>query len=207
VRIQTLYLVNAAEKRCLNRFESLRNWIYRWCCVLILPRLYREARGQLYDMLMDLHVRTDHASDRCQTFIAMRLNLTISRSSRTIYSSKSGLLLHAGVVVIVVAVVVVQSNILLSSTSLIRQVWMFCNRNQIDDDTFRFLLTGGVALDNPYPNPAPDWLADRAWSEIVRCSNLPGLSDYMDREFAIRRRCSFPSDLAHSKLACKHTRL
>ena len=59
----------------------------------------------------------------------------------------------------------------------------FIDRNQVDDATFRFLLTGGVALDNLYPNPAPDWLADRAWSEIVRCSSLPDLGDYMNRKF------------------------
>lgn len=39
---------------------------------------------------------------------------------------------------------------------------------------WNFLLTGGVALDNPYPNPAPEWLSDKAWSEIVRSSQLKG---------------------------------
>ena len=46
---------------------------------------------------------------------------------------------------------------------------------------WRFLLTGGVALDNPYPNPAPEWLIDKSWGEIVRASNLANLKGYMQR--------------------------
>ena len=56
-------------------------------------------------------------------------------------------------------------------------------RDKIDDDVWRFLLTGGVALDNPHPNPAPEWLTDKSWSEIVRASNLPNLKGLMDREY------------------------
>jgi len=41
-------------------------------------------------------------------------------------------------------------------------------------------LTGGVALDNPHPNPAAEWLQDKAWSEIVRASNLPTLAGLME---------------------------
>ncbi|KAG8190244.1 hypothetical protein JTE90_001328 [Oedothorax gibbosus] len=48
-------------------------------------------------------------------------------------------------------------------------------RDEIDEDVWRFLLTGGVALENPYPNPASDWLTDRAWSEVVKASDLPTL--------------------------------
>lgn len=47
--------------------------------------------------------------------------------------------------------------------------------DKVDDEAWRFLLTGGVALDNPYPNPACDWMTDKAWSEIVRASNLKNL--------------------------------
>ena len=50
---------------------------------------------------------------------------------------------------------------------------------------WRFLLTGGVALENPHPNPAPEWLTDKSWSEIVRASGLPNLSGLMERKFNV----------------------
>ena len=52
------------------------------------------------------------------------------------------------------------------------------NKGVIDDTVWRFLLTGGVALDNPHPNPCPKWLGDKPWAEIVRASNLPELSGW-----------------------------
>lgn len=54
--------------------------------------------------------------------------------------------------------------------------------DKIDDTVWRFLLTGGVALDNPHPNPAPEWLSEKSWSEIVRSSNLPNLNGYRESE-------------------------
>lgn len=56
-------------------------------------------------------------------------------------------------------------------------------RGRVDDEVWRFLLTGGVALDNPYPNPAPEWLTDKAWSEIVRATDLPNLGGFRERKF------------------------
>ncbi|CAB0036402.1 unnamed protein product [Trichogramma brassicae] len=47
-------------------------------------------------------------------------------------------------------------------------------------DLWSFLLTGGVALDNPYPNPDPSWLSDKAWAEITRASGLVGLENLME---------------------------
>lgn len=52
----------------------------------------------------------------------------------------------------------------------------------MDDQVWRFFLTGGVALDNPYPNPCPDWLGDKNWSEIVRASDLPNLKELRESE-------------------------
>lgn len=46
-------------------------------------------------------------------------------------------------------------------------------QDKVNEDHFVFLLTGGVALDNPYPNPAPEWLTEKSWNEIVRASSLP----------------------------------
>lgn len=56
-------------------------------------------------------------------------------------------------------------------------------RGRVDDVVWRFLLTGGVALDNPYPNPAPEWLTDKSWSEIVRADDLPNLGGFRERRF------------------------
>lgn len=51
----------------------------------------------------------------------------------------------------------------------------------MNDETWRFLLTGGVALENPHPNPCPDWLPEKAWGEVVRASALPGLTGFMGK--------------------------
>ncbi|XP_065680811.1 dynein axonemal heavy chain 3 isoform X1 [Hydra vulgaris] len=54
-------------------------------------------------------------------------------------------------------------------------------RNEIDDQVWRFLLTGGVGLDNPYPNPCSSWLNEKSWAEIVRASNLVKLNGLKDQ--------------------------
>ena len=56
-------------------------------------------------------------------------------------------------------------------------------RDKVDDQVWRFLLTGGVALENPYPNPCTEWLSEKAWSEIVRASDLPNLKGLKDSEY------------------------
>ncbi|XP_059835308.1 dynein axonemal heavy chain 3 [Hypanus sabinus] len=64
--------------------------------------------------------------------------------------------------------------------SLLLNVGLMKGKGEVNDEVWRFLLTGGVALDNPYPNPASEWLSDKSWSEIVRASNLPDLYGLMD---------------------------
>ncbi|XP_071616680.1 dynein axonemal heavy chain 3 [Heliangelus exortis] len=64
--------------------------------------------------------------------------------------------------------------------SFLLTVGIMKGKGLIDDEVWRFLLTGGVALDNPHPNPAPDWLSDKSWAEIVRASNLTNLSGLME---------------------------
>lgn len=59
--------------------------------------------------------------------------------------------------------------------SLLLTVGIMQGQGHIDEQIWRFLLTGGIALDNPYPNPASEWLSAKSWSEIVRASNLPNL--------------------------------
>ena len=56
-------------------------------------------------------------------------------------------------------------------------------RDKVDDQVWRFLLTGGVALENPFPNPCTEWLSEKAWSEIVRASDLPNLKGLKDSEY------------------------
>ena len=42
-------------------------------------------------------------------------------------------------------------------------------REGIEGDELRFFLTGGISTgDNAEPNPAPAWLSDKAWGEILR---------------------------------------
>ena len=42
-------------------------------------------------------------------------------------------------------------------------------RQGIEGDELRFFLTGGISTgDNAEPNPAPAWLSDKAWGEILR---------------------------------------
>eukprot|EP00940_MAST-03C_sp_MAST-3C-sp2_P000489 g489.t1 len=46
----------------------------------------------------------------------------------------------------------------------------------VDPNEWYFLLTGGVAMDNHFMNPASDWLSDRCWGEICRLSDLPAFN-------------------------------
>ncbi|XP_053607537.1 dynein axonemal heavy chain 3 [Plodia interpunctella] len=64
--------------------------------------------------------------------------------------------------------------------SLVLTLGILRPQGLIDDEQVAFLLTGGVALDNPYENPAPSWLTDKSWSEIVRASNLNGLRTFKE---------------------------
>ncbi|XP_025109931.1 dynein heavy chain 3, axonemal-like isoform X5 [Pomacea canaliculata] len=64
--------------------------------------------------------------------------------------------------------------------SFILCIGILKGKGKVSEDAWRFLLTGGIALDNPYPNPAPEWLGDKSWGEIVRASKLPGLVGMMN---------------------------
>ena len=41
---------------------------------------------------------------------------------------------------------------------------------KIPKSEFYFLLTGGVAVDNPYANPNNTWISEKMWGEICRVS-------------------------------------
>ncbi|XP_045448983.1 dynein axonemal heavy chain 3 [Melitaea cinxia] len=64
--------------------------------------------------------------------------------------------------------------------SLVLTLGIIRAKGELDDELVSFLLTGGVALDNPYENPASSWLSEKSWSEIVRCSNLNGLQGFKE---------------------------
>ncbi|KAJ3308630.1 Dynein heavy chain 3, axonemal [Boothiomyces sp. JEL0838] len=63
--------------------------------------------------------------------------------------------------------------------SFILCVGILRGAGEIDGDEWMFLLTGGLTLDqNIPPNPASEWLRDRAWSEACRISNYPAFTGF-----------------------------
>uniref|UniRef100_A0A8C3SSL1 Dynein axonemal heavy chain 3 n=1 Tax=Chelydra serpentina TaxID=8475 RepID=A0A8C3SSL1_CHESE len=85
--------------------------------------------------------------------------------------------------------------------SLLLTIGIMKGEDKIDDEVWRFLLTGGVALDNPYLNPAPEWLTDKSWAEIVRASNLKNLHGLMDhiRENVLKWKMIYDSAKPHEE--------
>jgi dynein heavy chain len=52
-------------------------------------------------------------------------------------------------------------------------------QGKLKSSIYRFLLTGGIALDEKYPElPKSDWLSEKSWKEIVRLSNLEGFEGF-----------------------------
>ncbi|MEJ1273900.1 hypothetical protein NN561_004775 [Cricetulus griseus] len=64
--------------------------------------------------------------------------------------------------------------------SLLLTIGLLKEKKAINEEVWYFLLTGGVALDNPFPNPAPEWLSEKSWGEVVRASYLPKLKGLME---------------------------
>jgi dynein heavy chain len=50
----------------------------------------------------------------------------------------------------------------------------------VDAQEWFFLLTGGVALENKNPNPAPEWLSPKSWDEVCKLSDIPAYRSFRD---------------------------
>ena len=54
-------------------------------------------------------------------------------------------------------------------------------RGEVDHEEWMFFLTGGVGVgSNGPPNPAPAWLSEKSWGEIVRLSAMPSFKGFAD---------------------------
>ena len=71
---------------------------------------------------------------------------------------------------------------------------MFCSF-RIEDEELRFLLTGGVSLDNKNPNPCPDWLTEKMWNEICKAAELQRMIGF--KEHFERNVSWHPSNFGH----------
>ena len=47
---------------------------------------------------------------------------------------------------------------------------------------FKFLLTGGVGLENELKNPGTGWLADKSWDELCRLCEMTDTSPQLKGE-------------------------
>ena len=57
--------------------------------------------------------------------------------------------------------------------SLLLVINLLEKKGGVSASAWMFLLTGGVGLDNPFPNPT-SWLPSKLWDELCRLSDVPG---------------------------------
>lgn len=52
-------------------------------------------------------------------------------------------------------------------------------REKLDNEAFRFFMTGGLALSEHMPDPPKaEWLSSRSWGEITRLSSLHAFTNF-----------------------------
>ena len=54
---------------------------------------------------------------------------------------------------------------------MLLNVSLLRHQDQLDENIWRFILTGGMALEDKFPPKPCDWLGDRQWQEMFRISN------------------------------------
>jgi dynein heavy chain len=62
--------------------------------------------------------------------------------------------------------------------SFILCIGLMKGKGKVDDNEWRFLLTGGVGVGKSVPNPAPSWFPDARWGEICRACELPSFDGF-----------------------------
>ena len=45
---------------------------------------------------------------------------------------------------------------------------------------WRYLLAGGTVKPRDLPNPAPDWLSERSWGDVLTLAALPKFTDFAE---------------------------
>jgi dynein heavy chain len=62
--------------------------------------------------------------------------------------------------------------------SFLLTIRILMNDNKIDMDEWKFLLAGGITGPSNLQNPAPQWLTQQSWEEILALSNLPTFNTF-----------------------------
>ncbi|XP_065685160.1 dynein axonemal heavy chain 1 isoform X1 [Hydra vulgaris] len=62
--------------------------------------------------------------------------------------------------------------------SFLLSIRILMNKGQINLDEWSFFLTGGIGISELLPNPAVEWLSERAWKGILSLRNLPQFSEF-----------------------------
>nr|CAH8829193.1 unnamed protein product [Trichobilharzia regenti] len=94
--------------------------------------------------------------------------------------------------------------------SFLLAVNMIKHDGLLNEQEWRFLLTGGVGLDNPHRNPS-DWLQPKNWDELCRLDEITlfrGIREHFENNLDVWKRIydssephkeKLPSDLSHIK--------